>query len=147
MKFIYYILPLVAGIAMSIQAGVNNQLRSALQQPLLATLISFLSGTLALVIILLAVREPLPSLQSVSEISLYKFTGGLLGAFIVFGTILSVSEIGAANLIVILIAGQLVTAVIMDHYGILGMSLNRVTLQRIIGILLVVAGAYLVNKK
>lgn len=147
MKLIYYILPLVAGIAMSIQAGINNQLRSALQQPLLATLISFLSGTVALVIILLAVREPLPSLQSYTEISLYKFTGGLLGAFIVFGTILSVSEIGAANLIVILIAGQLLTAVIMDHYGWLGMTLNKVTLQRIIGILLVVAGAYLVNKK
>lgn len=147
MKLIYYMLPLLAGIAMSIQAGINHQLRTALQHPLLATLISFLSGTIALIIILIAVREPLPSLQSYSEISLYKYTGGLLGAFIVFGTILSVSEIGAANFIVILIAGQLITAVIIDHNGWLGMELNRVTLQRIIGILLVVSGAYLVNKK
>lgn len=147
MKLIYYMLPLLAGIAMSVQAGINHQLRTALQHPLLATLISFLSGTIALIIILIAVRDPLPSLQSYSEISLYKFTGGLLGAFIVFGTILSVSEIGAANFIVILIAGQLVTAVIIDHNGWLGMELNKVTFQRILGILLVVAGAYMVNRK
>lgn len=147
MKIIYYMLPLLAGIAMSIQAGINHQLRTAIQHPLLATLISFLSGTILLIIILIAVRDPLPSLQSFSEISLYKFTGGLLGAFIVFGTILSVSEIGAANFIVILVAGQLITAVIIDHQGWLGMEISKASFQKIMGILLVVAGAYLVNKK
>ena len=48
---------------------------------------------------------------------------------------------------VILIAAQLLTAVILDHYGLLGMKINPVSVQKIIGIGLLIAGAYLVNKK
>ena len=61
MKFIFYILPLLAGIAMSVQAGVNNQLRTILSNPLLAAFISFLTGTIALLIMLFFSKKGLPS--------------------------------------------------------------------------------------
>lgn len=147
MKSIYYILPLLAGIAMSIQAGVNSQLRTVIQHPLMAALISFLVGTVALGAVLLLSKQALPSLQVYGNVGWYKWTGGLLGAFIVTGTIISVAKIGAADMFVILVAGQLITALIMDHYGILGMNPNPVSTTKLIGIIFVIAGAYLVNKK
>jgi bacterial/archaeal transporter family-2 protein len=147
MKFIFYILPLLAGIAMSVQAGVNNQLRTILSNPLLAAFISFLTGTIALLIMLFFSKKGLPSWEIYSDISWYKYTGGLLGVIVVVSVILSVPQIGAANMFVLIIAGQLLTAVILDHYGFLGMKPNVVSLQKVVGILFLIAGAYLVNKK
>jgi bacterial/archaeal transporter family-2 protein len=147
MKILFYILPILAGVAMSIQSGINAQLRAAVNQPLLAAFISFLGGTLALAVMLLFSREPLPPLSAYQAISWYKFTGGFLGMLVVIVAILSVHKIGAANMFVLLVAGQLFTAVMMDHFGVLGLKESPATIQKMIGILLLIAGAYLVNKK
>jgi len=58
-----------------------------------------------------------------------------------------VHKVGAANMFVLIVAGQLLTAILMDHYGWLGLKENPISVQKLLGILLVVAGAYLVNKK
>jgi len=147
MKILYYILPLIAGIMMTVQSGINSQLRAAIQHPLLAALISFLSGTAALIIMVMLSKQAIPTLQTFGGISWYKWIGGLLGAFVVTVTLVSVSRIGAANMFVLIIAGQLITAVIMDHFGLLGLQQSTITLQKTIGVLLLVGGVYLVTKK
>lgn len=147
MKILFYFLPVVVGIAMSIQSGVNSQLRIALQHPLLAAFISFISGTATLALILLFARQGLPDTSVYTGISWYKYLGGALGVFIVTITLLSIQEIGASNMFVLIVTGQLITAVMMDHFGILGMKTNPLNLQKAIGILLLIGGAYLVNRK
>ncbi len=146
MKYIFYILPVLAGAAIAVQSGINAQLRVAVNNPILAAFISFFTGTIVLALLLVVSKQAMPGLALYSTISWYKFVGGLLGVFIVTNAIVSVQEIGAANMYVLIIAGQLTTAVIMDHLGVLGLKENPVTIQKIIGILLLVAGAYLVNK-
>src|SRR6478609_6266416 len=147
MKILYYILPLLAGIMMTVQSGINSQLRTAIQHPLLAALISFLSGSVALLLLVLLSRQAIPTMQTFGNISWYKWTGGLLGAFIVTVSLVSVARIGAANMFVLIIAGQLITAVIIDHFGMLGLQQSSITLQKTIGVMLLAAGVYLVNKK
>lgn len=147
MKALFYLLPILAGVAMSIQSGINSQLRIAINHPLMAALISFLGGTFLLMVLLLFAKQPTPSIDSLTSVSWYKFTGGLLGAFVVTVVLLSVKEVGASNMFVLIVAGQLFTALLMDHFGVLGMRMNPVSFQKIAGITLVVAGAYLVNRK
>lgn len=147
MKILFYLLPVFAGIAITIQSGVNSQLRAAIQHPLLAAFISFVVGTLALFILLIFSKDAIPQMSQYSTINWYKYTGGLLGAFVVTVTLLSVTQIGAGNMFVLIVAGQLVTAVLMDHFGVLGMKHNPVTLQKFLGICLLIGGAWLVNKK
>lgn len=147
MRILFYLLPLFAGIAITVQSGINSQLRAAIQHPLMAAFISFLVGTVAIAMMLLFSKSVLPPLGQYSGIDVYKFTGGLLGVFVVIVTMVSVTEIGAANMFVLLIAGQLTTALLMDHFGILGLQVNPITLKKFIGIALLVAGAYIVNKK
>ncbi len=147
MKIFFYILPILAGVAMAIQSGINSQLRIVTNHPLLSAFISFLGGTIALAFLLMLAKQPIPALSSFSTISWYKFTGGLFGVFVVYVVLLSVKEIGVANMFVLIIAGQLCTAVMMDHLGILGMKESPVTIQKMAGILFLIAGAYLVNKK
>lgn len=147
MKILFYLLPVFAGVAITIQAGVNSQLRTAVQHPLLAAFISFIVGTVALAFLLLFSKETIPGLSEYGNINWYKYTGGLLGAFVVTVTLLSVTQIGAGNMFVLIVAGQLVTAVLMDHFGILGLRQDPVSVQKLIGICLLIAGAWLVNKK
>lgn len=147
MKILFYLLPVFAGVAITIQSGVNSQLRTAIQHPLMAAFISFVVGTIALAILLVFSKDSIPGLSQYPTINWYKYTGGLLGAFVVTVTLISVAQIGAGNMFVLIVAGQLVTAVLMDHFGVLGMKPNPVSLQKFFGICLLVAGAWLVNKK
>ncbi|MBC7850465.1 MAG: DMT family transporter [Chitinophagaceae bacterium] len=146
MKYLFYVLPILAGVAMAVQSGINGQLRASLNHPMLAAFISFIGGTVALAI-LLAFSKQMPSTQVIGSIDWYKFTGGLLGVFVVYIVLLSVQEIGASNMFVLIVAGQLLAAMLMDHFAVLGMRENPISTQKLVGILLVIGGAYLVNKK
>lgn len=147
MKIIFYLLPVMIGVAMTVQSGINAQLRSALGYPLLAAFLSFLGGIILLGVLMLFSRQSMPAWSVYGDISWYKYIGGILGAFVVYAIIISVHKVGAANMFVLIVAGQLLTAVFLDHYGVLGLKENPVSTQKILGMLLVVAGAYLVNKK
>ncbi len=147
MKILFYLLPVLAGVAMTIQSGINSQLRVAINHPFMAAFVSFFVGTIALIFILLFSKQPLPPMEAYTGINWYKFSGGLFGVLVVTVTLLSVKEIGVANMFVLVIAGQLITAVCMDHFGVLGLNVSPITLQKLAGIIFLVAGAWLVNKK
>ena len=147
MKTLLYILPFLAGMAMTTQAGINNQLRSAINSPLNASFISFIIGTIAIGAVLLFKRESFPSVKELQSVDMYKYAGGLLGAFFVNAIILSVKEVGAANMFALLVAGQLFLALAFDHFGVLGMAVNPITLKSIIGALLIVVGIYFIYNR
>src|SRR5690349_8177895 len=132
MKNIYIILPLIIGVALTVQASINGQLRVAINSPLQATLISFLVGTVFLILALVIARESIPSLQEFSQIEWYKYTGGLLGAFIVMGTILSIKNINPSTLFALIVAGQLITAIAVEHFGLLSVKQSSINFSKVI---------------
>ncbi|NJN33710.1 MAG: DMT family transporter, partial [Saprospiraceae bacterium] len=90
--------------------------------PILAAIISFSTGLLSLLLFFIFFNEKsLPSLKTLSGLSWWQFTGGLLGAFFVTTVILSVKEIGSANMTALIVAGQVLGAIVIDHYGWLGL--------------------------
>ncbi|MBC7901870.1 MAG: DMT family transporter [Gemmatimonadaceae bacterium] len=147
MKILFFLLPFFAGVAISIQAGINSQLRVSINHPVLAAFISFFVGTITLAIMLFFSKQVMPEISQYANIGWHKYIGGLLGVFVVIVALVSVREIGASNLAVLVIAGQLVTAVIMDQFGLLGLARSPITMQRAAGVCLLIAGVYLVNKK
>lgn len=140
-------MPVFAGIAITIQSGINSQLRTSIQHPLMAAFISFVVGTIALAILVIFSKDAIPDLSQYGMVNWYKYTGGLLGAFVVTVTLVSVTQIGAGSMFVLIVAGQLITAVLMDHFGVLGLKQDPVNVQKLLGICLLVAGAWLVNRK
>lgn len=147
MKYLIYLLPFISGITITTQAGVNSQLRFSLNSPIMAAFVSFLVGTVVLGVILLATKQPAVGLAQLKNIELYKFAGGLLGAFFVSAIIITVPKLGSANVFALVIAGQLFTGLLFDHFGLLGFPQNSVNWTKVLGILLVISGAYLINKK
>jgi transporter family-2 protein len=147
MRYIFYVLPIFSGIFMTLQAGVNSQLRSSIDSPIAAAFLSFLGGTICLALALIIFRQPFPSFQTLTQIEFYKYLGGVLGATFVTFAILSAPKIGISNMSVLIIAGQLFTALCLDHFGYLGFKVNPISTIKIIGLGLVMLGAYLVNIK
>jgi bacterial/archaeal transporter family-2 protein len=144
MNYIYILFAFITGLAVTIQAGVNANLRQAIANPVLAAAISFGSGFLSLAIVLLASGASVPGLDTIKQISWWKWTGGVIGAVYVTTVIISVPKIGTANLVSLSVAGQLLAAVVLDHYGLLGFALHPTNSWRLLGLALIMAGVVLV---
>jgi transporter family-2 protein len=74
------------------------------------------------------------------------FTGGLIGAFYVAAITFIIPTLGTALTFALIIAGQLLAAMVIDHYGWLGMSVQEISAGRIIGAVLLIAGVILIRK-
>ncbi|MEJ8800510.1 DMT family transporter [Pontibacter sp. H249] len=140
-------LPLLAGVAVAVQTSLNGQLRILVSSPLLAALISFLIGSLVLTLLVIITRQQVPSVNQLAITDWYKFTGGILGAFFIVVMIVSVQRMSLANLLAMVVAGQLITALLLDHFGLLGVKQSSVTLTRALGAIALIIGTYLINKK
>lgn len=144
MNYIYILLAFLTGIAISVQAGVNANLRQSLANPVMAAAISFGTGFISLLIMLLASGASIPTMEAVKQVNWWKWTGGLIGAIYVTTVIVSVPKIGTASLVSLSVAGQLLAAVVLDHYGLLGFALHPTNGWRLLGLALIVAGVLLV---
>jgi transporter family-2 protein len=146
-KYLFYLLPVISGIFVALQAGVNTQLRQTIGSPLGAAFLSFLGGTLILGFLVLVLKQPLPTPQNFGQIEWYKLTGGLFGACFVTMAIITAPKIGVSHMTVMLVAGQLGMTLLMDNFGWLGFPKIAITPYKIIGMAMVIVGAYLVVKK
>jgi len=146
MRSLSYVLGLVAGLGLTVQVGMNSQLRKVLQSANTAALISFLVGTVALLAILLATRSPLPERATLAAVPWWAWFGGLLGAFYVASSTVVAAELGTASLLGLALAGQLATALVIDHFGWLGLPEHPLTLTRIAGVGLLASGVWLITR-
>lgn len=150
MSLQYYLLSILSGLAVTLQVGINGQLRANLGSPVLSSLISFLVGTIGLCIVfcftLANGTYTLSTLSNIKDIRWWMFTGGLLGAFYIFTTIIAPPKIGFANMFSLAICGQIILAVLFDHFGLLGNKIHLISPFRIIGVILLVSGVYIVQK-
>jgi bacterial/archaeal transporter family-2 protein len=146
MKGMAYLLGVTAGFGLALQIGMNSQLRKVLQNANTAALISFLVGTAALVLLLLATRTALPARDTLAGVPAWAWFGGLFGAFYVAISTVVASELGAASLLALALMGQMTMALLLDHFGWLGLPINPVTWVRLAGVALVGAGVWLVSR-
>lgn len=131
-----------AGSVLSVQAPVNAALARGLGDPVLAAALNFLVGFLALSAT--AVLRGVDAGQvSLGSVPLWAWLGGVMGGFYIATLILTVPITGALTAVAAVIFGQLVLAVLLDHYGAFGLPVHELTLPRLAGIGLVLGGVLL----
>jgi bacterial/archaeal transporter family-2 protein len=137
-----------AGCLVGMQAPINSRLGRTVGT-LQAASVSFMVGTVALVLIttVFASGGGLGSLGHIGRAPWWALIGGLLGAVYVAVALLTVRTLGASGLTAAVIAGQLVISVAIDQFGLLGIARQPIGLQRIVGLVLLVAGVTLVVRK
>jgi len=142
----YYLIALVIGLGMAVQAGVNTQLRHFIGEPLQASLINFLVGIAGLLAVTaLSGKITLSQSLNWADLSWWKLSGGLIGAFYIYAIILVVPKIGPANMFSLVVAGQVITAILLDHFGLFGFTVHPVNLMRIFGAILLVVSVYIIQ--
>ena len=147
MKYLPFLVLVLAGAALTTQSAVNSQLRGGLHSVLWAVLASYLVGTLAAALVLVGTQTPLPTLADAGAVRWYQWTGGALGMIYIAAIVFSLQRVGAASLFALVVTGQLLTALLFDQLGLLGLARSPLTLSRLAGALLLIAGAYLLNRK
>ncbi len=147
MKLPYFFLSIFAGVAVAFQTGVNSQLRTDTNNPVLTALISFGVGTVALIVLYLVFFRQSPIFPASYSFSWWKFTGGLLGVIYVTAVVIAAPRIGAANALAFIVGGQFVAAIVIDHFGWMQLPVNPISLYRVAGIVLLLAGIYLIQKQ
>ena len=138
-------LAVIAGFFMSVQAPTNAILGKASGSPVVAAFISFVVGAVALGVAVAAGSGRLfsPELRSVPW---YAWLGGFYGAFFVAMAAFGAPRIGVGPLLTAAIAGQLIGAVVLDHFGLIGLSRQPVSLEKLGGVALVLVGAWMVRR-
>jgi transporter family-2 protein len=145
MKALWIIIAFVSGAFLPIQAGINTRLGKAIESPVYASMISFLVGTIALVIYILFTQQHI-ALSGIKTVPAYAWIGGALGAFYVTSIILAFPRIGPALTFGLVVLGQMVIAVLLDHFNILVAHQHSVNIWRILGVILIVSGVIIIRK-
>ena len=140
------LMAVAAGAMMPIQAGVNSTLALQTHSSLMAAMVSFVVGSIALVVIVLAMRLPMPGVGALKAAPWWSWTGGLLGAFFVAASVILVPKLGAATMMATFLAGQLTASVVLDHFGWATFPQHDLSLGRVAGVMLLVAGVFLIRR-
>lgn len=135
-----------AGCLVGMQAPINARLGRTVGNLQAATL-SFLVGTAVLLVVAAFVRGGLTSLGQVREVPWWALVGGLLGAVYVTAALVIVRTLGASGLTAVAIAGQLAISVLIDRFGLLGITKEHIGPWRIVGLALLVVGVALVVRR
>lgn len=140
------LLAIAIGFALPVQAGINAQLRVSLGHPITTAFASFLVGTLALGLVALVMRVPVPEARIAAQAPAWQWAGGLLGAVYIAAAVVLAPRLGAATMIASVVAGQMLASLLLDHYGLVGFAEKAATPGRMLGAGLVILGVRLLQR-
>jgi transporter family-2 protein len=140
------LLAFAAGTSIVVQQALNANLRTTLNSAAWSGFVSYFVGLLCMVVLVVVLRDPIPSATMAARIPWWAWSGGMFGAIFIALGILLVPKIGAATFIALLVAGQMLASVAFDHFGLLGLAQRPVDLPRIIGVALLIAGVLLIRR-
>ena len=143
---LFLLLALAAGVLLPVQAGLNAQLRSALGSPIAAAFISFLVGTLALAAATVLFRVSFPVSRAWAVTHPVQWSGGMIGAVYVLAAVVLAPKLGAGTLVAAVVAGHMVTSLLLDHYGLIGFPVHVLSPTRLTGAVLVIVGVILIQR-
>ncbi|MBB5369135.1 MULTISPECIES: DMT family transporter [unclassified Janthinobacterium] len=144
MSTLLFMIAFCAGAAISCQAAINGQLAGAIgHNTIAAALFSFLSGSVLLAVIAIGRGGLLPSLAALPAQPWWRLTGGLLGAGAIFCTVMLAPRIGLGALLALVIAGQLLSSLAIDHFGLLGVAVRQVSWLKMTGAAVMLGGVLL----
>lgn len=135
----------VAGVSFVIQQAVNADLRASIGSAAWAGFVSYLGGTVCMLVLALVLREAVPAMADIHRSDWWAWTGGFFGTVYIAISIFLVPRLGAAFFVALLVAGQMVASVAFDHFGALGLSEHPVDIPRLIGAVLLVVGVALIR--
>ncbi|AOI89371.1 DMT family transporter [Burkholderia pseudomultivorans] len=140
------ILTIVAGVSLMTQQVLNANLRGALNSAAWSGFASYALGLACMAVLALVLREPLPSSALAARTPWWAFSGGLFGAIFIALAIFTIPKLGAATFLVLVVTGQMLASMTIDHFGWFGLVQRPVDVSRLVGIALLIGGCVLIRR-
>jgi len=145
-NIVYIVLTMLVGLCLPVMASSNALLGRTLGSPFTATLGVFLLAASLMGTIILITQSPGLSISGVAQTNWKMWLGGAIVVMNIVTFTVVPQKIGAANMITIFIAGQLLSSVIAEHFGLLNFPVHTINWQRILGLICIIGGVLLVKK-
>jgi transporter family-2 protein len=142
----YMLAAVLVGMLVSTQPALNGMLGRAMGSYTSATLISVGVAFLSAIVLALVMGRGDFSRSALGSVPWYVYLAGVAGMLFVAGGAIIAPVTGAFAFFVCIVAGQLLGAMLADHFGAFGLAVREVSPQRIAGLVLVIAGALLVHR-
>lgn len=142
----FSILAILGRVSVAIQQVLNANLRVALDSAAWSGFVSYFVGVACMALLALALRDPIPSVAVAARVPWWAFSGGLFGATFIALAIFLIPKLGAASFIVLLVTGQMLASMMVDHFGWFGLPEHPIDLPRIVGTALLIGGCVLIRR-
>ena len=136
----YIGLAFLLGILMSIYLPMNSSVSRYVGSSITANITFFFVALLTSIVIFLIFGQ-FDTINKVKEVPIYLYLTGFISAFMILGTTFLIPHLGARKFFILLIAGQIIMAVIVSHFGILESPHDPINMKKLIGASLVIMGA------
>lgn len=141
-----YPIILIAGALQAWGPPMNHTLRMSLENPWLASLVSFLPVVALLACLLMCLPHPLPNADGLAAMPWWAPLGGIAGAFAVIAGLLFVGKVGAGAFAGLTITANILMSLAIDRFGMFGMHVHELSAGRIAGAALMVAGITMISR-
>jgi bacterial/archaeal transporter family-2 protein len=146
MGIVWSLVGILAGALIALQGPINAQLARGLGMPVAAAAASFVAGSVVLVLITLVLSQAQGVTIAWRVPPLWMFlAGGCLGAIFVTCALILTPKLGAAATMAFIVAGQLLAGLLLDRLGYFDLAVRELTLGRVGGAILLLAGALLIR--
>ena len=147
MNWLFTPLAVLLGVVLTTQVATNTQLGKALGNPYIPAAVNMIIGLVATTVLTWSLTSEWPSREMVRAAPWYSWVGGgAMGVVYLTGTILIAPRLGAGALIGLIVAGQLIFSVLLDHFGWIGFEQHSANIPRLVGCALMIGGVFLISK-
>ncbi|HLP19994.1 MAG TPA: DMT family transporter [Chitinophagales bacterium] len=146
-NLIFFIAALITGALIPIQAQTNAGFSRAIGSAQTTGLMVFVMGVIVMSLYVLVTATPLPKMEQLTAAPWYSYLGGLIVPIYVISITLLVPRIGVGAAIGLIVTGQILCAVAIDHFGFFNAAIQKIDIRRTIGVVLMIAGVYFVMGK
>ena len=136
----------LAGATLAVQVGLNATMREHAGSPMAAALVNFAVGTVFLAVAVFSARGSFAELAQATGAPWWAWGAGIFGGLYIAASAAFGPAIGGATFLALIVAGQMVTALVLDHYGLLGFPVRPLDAWRFAGALLVISGMFLLAR-
>jgi transporter family-2 protein len=144
MKIYLFVLMLFIGVVLTLHLTMNAQVGVILKNSKMGNAIFWTIGAITAIIIGLTAWDP-EVFQRAKGVPVWLFTAGAMGACLVFGIAWTIPQIGAGSAVVLMLAGQILTGLVISHFGAFGSPVEPLSLFKIFGAFLLICGVGIVT--
>jgi transporter family-2 protein len=134
------------GATLALQVGMAATMKNHVGSPMAAALVNFAVGTVFLLLAVALGRGSLAGLAQAGAAPWWAWGAGILGGLYITSSAAFGPALGGATFIALVVAGQMIAALALDHYGLLGFPVRPLDVTRAGGALLVIAGMFLLAR-